>query len=532
VATARVRAGTLTQADLLRVRVALANAKQQAIAAAAQAEVVKVTLLDAIGLAPDAAVELVEPPLGRATVPSPEAATRVAEERRPEVAQAVLRRRAAARTRTARTLSLLPEADVEGGYLRTDGQLFAPLDQWFIGVRASWTVWEWGATWFQARAAAREAAAVALEAEDVRRGVAVEVQSALAQLRAAESAVAVAEEAIASAEEAFRVEQKLVETGLATTTDLLDAQAALTTARRITRVARNERDIVDGLDRGRCALALVVPADFTEAPNGTATMQAIVDGTDANSAQLGIRYAQAVVQRYARDVRVAWLARQGGAMGLAPSIELRSRAWFNEDLASSEAIVPGVVALVLAMIGSFLTALTVAREWERGTMEQLVSTPVTRLELLVGKLVPYFVIGAVESIFCLLVARFWFHVPLRGSWLALLGATALFLIASLTLGYLISVRAKSQLDASRISILATFLPSLMLSGFIFPIDQMPVALRAISTLVPARYFVTLLRTIFLKGSAPSLIWGDLLALTVAAVVFGVLATLSFRKRLG
>lgn len=300
----------------------------------------------------------------------------------------------------------------------------------------------------------------------------------------------------------------------------------------ITRVARDEREIVDGLDRGRCALAIVVPADFTQAPNGAATVQVIVDGTDANSASLGIRYAQAVVERYARDVRVAWLARRGGAMALAPTVELRARAWFNEDLESTDAIVPGVVALVLALIGAFLTALTVAREWERGTMEQLVSTPVTPFELMIGKLLPYFVIGAVESIFCLLVARFWFRIPLRGGWVALLGATALFVVASLTLGYLISVRARSQLDASRVSILATFLPSLMLSGFVFPIEQMPVALRVISTIVPARYFVTLLRTIFLKGSAPSLIWGDLLALAVAGVLFGALALVSFRKRIG
>jgi ABC-2 type transport system permease protein len=300
----------------------------------------------------------------------------------------------------------------------------------------------------------------------------------------------------------------------------------------ITRVARDEREIVDGLDRGRCALAIVVPADFTQAPNGAATVQVIVDGTDANSASLGIRYAQAVVERYARDVRVAWLARRGGAMAMAPTVELRARAWFNEDLESTDAIVPGVVALVLALIGAFLTALTVAREWERGTMEQLVSTPVTPFELMIGKLLPYFVIGAVDSIFCLLVARFWFRIPLRGGWVALLGATALFVVASLTLGYLISVRARSQLDASRVSILATFLPSLMLSGFVFPIEQMPVALRVISTIVPARYFVTLLRTIFLKGSAPSLIWGDLLALAVAGVLFGALALVSFRKRIG
>jgi outer membrane protein len=235
VAQARLRAGVITNADLLRIKVAEANARQQQIAARTQGVVTKANLLDGIGLGPDAAVELVEPAtlLAAASRPLPDAgsATKDALSRRPEVQQAELGRRGADHVRTARYLSLLPEVDAEGAYVRTDGQLFAPKDQWFVGVRASWTIWEWGASFFQARAAGRQASAAELDLENQRRGVAVEVHNALAQTEAAKVSVDVAHEAISSAQEAYRVENALLQAGSATTTDLLDAQSALTTAR-------------------------------------------------------------------------------------------------------------------------------------------------------------------------------------------------------------------------------------------------------------------------------------------------------------
>jgi outer membrane protein TolC len=235
VAQARLKAGVITNADLLRVQVAEANARQQQIAARTSASVTKANLLDGIGLRPDAAVELVEPTtlLAAAARPLPEVATatRTAESRRPEVAQADFDRRAADGTRAARYLSLLPDVDATGGYVRTDGQLFAPANQWFVGVRAAWNIWEWGATFFQARAAGRQAEAAAIDLDNQRRVVAVEVQNAIAQTEAQQVSVDVAQAAIASAQEAYRVEQALLSAGSATTTDLLDAQSALTTAR-------------------------------------------------------------------------------------------------------------------------------------------------------------------------------------------------------------------------------------------------------------------------------------------------------------
>ena len=235
VAQARLKAGVITNADLLRVTVAQANARQQQIVAHAQGLVAKATLLDAIGLRTDASVELVEPSslLAMASRPLPElqAATAQAEDRRPEVAQTQLAARAAEQTRAARYLALLPEVDAEGGWVRTDGQLFAPPNQWFVGVKASWNVWEWGATFFQARAASRQAEAALLEHENERRQVALQVRNTAAQAEAAAVAVTVAHQAIGSAQEAYRVTQALLQAGAATTTDLLDAQAAFLTAR-------------------------------------------------------------------------------------------------------------------------------------------------------------------------------------------------------------------------------------------------------------------------------------------------------------
>jgi ABC-2 type transport system permease protein len=154
------------------------------------------------------------------------------------------------------------------------------------------------------------------------------------------------------------------------------------------------------------------------------------------------------------------------------AIGVETRTWYNEDLESSAFIIPGVLALVMSVIGAFLTSLTIAREWERGTMEQLISTPVTPLEIMFGKLVPYFAIGMVDVIVCALIALYWFHVPFRGSFLTLLLSSAMFLIVVLSLGFFISVVAKNQLAASQMALLATFLPAFLLSGFLYAIEQL------------------------------------------------------------
>jgi ABC-2 type transport system permease protein len=229
-------------------------------------------------------------------------------------------------------------------------------------------------------------------------------------------------------------------------------------------------------------------------------------------------------------VQLAWL-RAHGQIQQPAAIGVETRTWYNEDLESSAFIIPGVLALVMSVIGAFLTSLTIAREWERGTMEQLISTPVTPLEIMFGKLVPYFAIGMVDVIVCALIALYWFHVPFRGSFLTLLLSSAMFLIVVLSLGFFISVVAKNQLAASQMALLATFLPAFLLSGFLYAIEQMPTALQWITRILPARYYVSVLKKIFLKGTPTALLYSDIIPLAAFTIILALLATHSFHKRL-
>ena len=187
--------------------------------------------------------------------------------------------------------------------------------------------------------------------------------------------------------------------------------------------------------------------------------------------------------------------------------------------------------MVMAVVGALLTSLTIAREWERGTMEQLISTPVSKLEIQIGKLFPYFLIGMADTAFCSGIAVWWFDVPFRGRWIVLFGSSAMFLLVVLSLGYYISVTAKSQVGANQIAMLVTFLPTYLLSGFIFPIDQMPVIVQWITRILPGRYYVSIVRNVFLKGTEVQLLAGDLIALGIIAAALLALSTRSFQKRL-
>jgi ABC-2 type transport system permease protein len=300
----------------------------------------------------------------------------------------------------------------------------------------------------------------------------------------------------------------------------------------IVRVSPNYQDVVRHIDQGACTVAVVVPPQFSETlhSSGRANVQALLDASDSNSASIGMGYALSIVQAYSQQVQIAWQQRHGMLLG-SPDITFQPRTWFNEDLASMANIIPGVVALVMAVVGAFLTSLTIAREWERGTMEQLISTPVGKLEIEIGKLAPYFVIGMLDTALCAGMGVWWFGVPFRGSWTLMFGCSMLFLIVVLSLGYLISVVAKSQLAASQLALLTTFLPAFLLSGFVFPIEQMPTVVQWITRVLPARYYVSILRNVFLKGTPASLMAGQVTALAIIALVAITLATRAFRKRL-
>jgi len=300
----------------------------------------------------------------------------------------------------------------------------------------------------------------------------------------------------------------------------------------IVSVVNNYVDLARAIDDGQAKMGIVIPWDFSQRLHDgrPAQVQAIVDGSDDNTANVSIGYSQAVVQGYSSDIQLNWL-RDRGQIAQPATVSVETRTWYNEDLESSAFIVPGVLALVMSVIGAFLTSLTIAREWERGTMEQLISTPVTPFEIMFGKLVPYFVIGMIDVVVCALIALYWFHVPFRGSFLTLLLSSAMFMIVVLSMGFFISVIAKSQLAASQIALIATFLPAFLLSGFLYAIEQMPIVLQWITRILPARYYVSVLKKIFLKGSPAALLYADLVPLAIFTIALALLATHSFHKRL-
>jgi ABC-2 type transport system permease protein len=299
------------------------------------------------------------------------------------------------------------------------------------------------------------------------------------------------------------------------------------------RMVSSDFGVREAIDRGRCAGVVTIPIDFTRVltTTGMAQVQTVFDATDTNTTNIAIGYAQGVIARTTADFEARWVADHGARVPTVGAVDLEPRVWYNEGLDSRNFIIPGVVAVILALVGAQLTSLTVAREWERGTMEQLISTPVTALEVMLGKLVPYFAIGFADAVFCLVGAVYWFHVPFRGSLLTLAATTALFTLVVLGIGYLMSVRIRSQLGASQVALLLTMLPTTMLSGYTFAIEQMPAPIRAVTLLVYARYYVTILRSVFLKGSTLVDLAAPMAALALYALIIGSLSVRAFRKHL-
>jgi len=298
-------------------------------------------------------------------------------------------------------------------------------------------------------------------------------------------------------------------------------------------VLKNYREVKKALDAATCRIAIVVPHDFSErlSDSGTSTVQVLADASDDNTANIAIGYAQAVVEGFSGNVQRAALGFGGSPAVLRQGVDLEERVWFNEDLDSRDYIIPGVVALIMALVGALLTSLTLSREWERGTMELLISTPVKPMEVMLGKLIPYFVIGMVDAVFCLVFAVFWFHVPFRGSLFAIFFTTSIFLVVVLGIGFLISAAIRSQVGASQIAVLVTLLPTSLLSGYAFPIDQMPPFVQILTYLVSARYYVTILKALFLKGSGLQDLVHPVSAMVLYAGVVAFLAGRAFKKQL-
>ncbi|MGZ5434047.1 MAG: ABC transporter permease [Thermoanaerobaculia bacterium] len=275
------------------------------------------------------------------------------------------------------------------------------------------------------------------------------------------------------------------------------------------------REIESAIDRRDILVALVIPLDYGSRKN--VRVQLIVDGSDANTAAIAVNYAEAILGNTVNAV-------------MHPA-ELRPRIWFNPEMESRNYIVPGLIAVIMMVIAALMTSLTIAREWEMGTMEQLISTPLRGHELIIGKLLPYLGIGALDVVLAVGMGVLLFDVPLRGSPVLLVVSAGIFLIGALSMGMLISIVTKAQLLASQIAMVTTFLPAFLLSGFMYDIGNMPVPVQVITHIVPARYFVALLKGIFLKGVGLEVLAGQLAFLTAFTTIVFLLANRKFVKKL-
>ncbi len=290
-------------------------------------------------------------------------------------------------------------------------------------------------------------------------------------------------------------------------------------------------EIERAIDRDRCLLGLVIQRGFARdlLAGRAAEVQLIFDGSDSNTASIAKGYSDALIQAYSARIRTREMDRRGGAR-LDPPADVRLRVLYNSELKSRNYIVPGLIAVVLAIISSLITSLTIAREWETGTMEQLLSTPLRPAELLIGKMSAFFAIGLLETLLSIALGITIFGVPLRGDPLLLVASSCLFLIGSLCQGILISTVARTQVLAYQLGMLTSFLPVFLLSGFVYSIENMPGVIQAITYIIPARYFISLLKGVFLKGVGLEVLWVEIAFLAVYAAAVFLVATKKLRQK--
>lgn len=295
--------------------------------------------------------------------------------------------------------------------------------------------------------------------------------------------------------------------------------------------ATHERQFQDPITRGNIRGFVVIPPYFTNfykqhsSNNNPAPIQVIADGSETNTAN--------ILQNYVNSTWQTWLAQQSIQKGsaLKPITKIESRFWYNEELESRNFLIPGSLAIIMTLIGTLLTALVVAREWERGTMEALIATPVTVVEILIGKLIPYFLLGMFSLVICVCIAVLFYQVPFRGSYLLLGLVSSVFLFSALGIGLFISTIAKNQFAASQAAMVSAFLPSYILSGFLFEISSMPFIIQCITYVIPARYFVSCIQTLFLVGNVWPLILFNLVPMLIVGLLFFLLTVKRMVKRL-
>lgn len=292
----------------------------------------------------------------------------------------------------------------------------------------------------------------------------------------------------------------------------------------------DSRSVNNYLDNGWTTMAVIIPPDLTRdiKADREARIQVLLDGSDPNFAGLSKGYITSFVESYNRDLLDDYLNRKG--MGeLKPPVEGRLRVWFNEDLESRNFIVPGIIAIIIMIVGVILTSLVIAREYENGTMETIRSLPVSAGEFLIGKAIPYFFIGLIDVLVAVLMGQILFGVIMKSSFWLMVLASVIYLWVALSLGLLISVITKAQLAANQIAILVSFLPAMLLSDFVFPVVNMPKILQAITYIVPARYYINILNGLYLRNLDFSYLWPSYLVLTLMFIVLTNIAFIKLKK---
>jgi len=290
----------------------------------------------------------------------------------------------------------------------------------------------------------------------------------------------------------------------------------------VDRYTDNYRDIETLLDTGTMMVAIVIPYDFADSVRGNrdTSVQVIADGSDANTARLALGYMTALGLLYNQEINIE-RAEMMGAGSMVVPVASEPRAFYNADLRSQNILIPGIVAIVMIVIAAMLTSVTVAKEWELGTMEQLISTPVRAPELMLGKIAPYFVIGMIDVTIAVVMGQWVFGVPLRGSPALVFLSASIFLIGALFFGLMLSIILKKQVLSNQAALLGSYLPTMLLSGFVFAIQNMPEWVQYITYIVPGRYFIALLRGIYLKGIGLEILWMNLLFLVIYATIMVV-----------
>ena len=268
--------------------------------------------------------------------------------------------------------------------------------------------------------------------------------------------------------------------------------------------------IEHAIDRSQVLLGLVIPRDYSEnvASGREASVQILLDGSDSNTAAIAKGYAESIVRNYSARLRIEAANHRAGLTSASPG-DNRVRIWYNSSLESKNYVVPGLIAVILQIIAALLTSLTIAREREMGTMEQVASTPLRASEIVLGKMLAYFAVGLADALIAVLVGVFIFRVPFRGSMAVLLVSACVFLVGALFWGILISSLARSQVEAYQLGFITSFLPAFLLSGFIYAVENMPAVIQAFTRIIPSRYFVTILKGVYLKGSGFAELWTEL-----------------------